>query len=78
MSGARINRMGTGKLSIKFGTGDARRIVHSMFTVVDVLGGYNCIIGRDTLSEIHACMSIRALVLMYLSDLGVQQEILAD
>ncbi|XP_074290254.1 uncharacterized protein LOC141616985 [Silene latifolia] len=69
-SGEASAPMGTIMLPVRFGRGTQSRRVQATFTVIDAESAYNSLIGRQTLGEINAVMSVRGLILVYMSDVG--------
>nr|AAY99339.1 pol-polyprotein [Silene latifolia] len=76
-SGAGLVPLGSIRLPVMFGQTDAAKNVLSEFVVIDGSSAYNVLIGRVTLSEADAVMSIRALTLMYVSDQGEVQKLVS-
>ncbi|KAK9723713.1 hypothetical protein RND81_05G020000 [Saponaria officinalis] len=70
--------MGTIKLSVAFGEEETAKHVYAEFVVVDCPSAYNALIGRATLDQALAAVSIRALTLAYVSDEGRAEKLYSN
>ncbi|KAK9749978.1 hypothetical protein RND81_02G163400 [Saponaria officinalis] len=63
------------KLPVAFGEEEAARHVYAEFVVVDCPSAYNALIGRATLGQALAAVSIRAMTLLFVSDEGTGEKL---